>query len=245
MKDQIKNIIKKHPRVYDFFNLRRSISDELESWIDNYSRLKIGELSFIQVGANDGLRWDPIRRFVVRDKWKGVFVEPLTPVFEMLKSNYAYINSGQLIFKNCVVSNSDHELVTFWTFSEEFLEKFNVEDQLYYLRKSSIQKEQVLKALEDENQSARHAKKIEIPCHSLKFIIEECFSTNDIDLIFIDAEGHDDQVINTIDFLECRPKAIIYESHSLSSRKPTLEKDLVELGYKVSDFGGDSIALLD
>lgn len=245
MKDRIKNIIKLHPKIYDFFNARRPISDELEHWIDKYSKSKKGGLNFIQVGANDGLRWDPIRRFVVRDKWKGIFIEPLPPVFEMLKDNYAYLNNGQLDFKNCIISGDNDELVAFWTFSREFLDKLNIEDQLYYLRKSSVNKEQVVMALEGQNQSLKHAQKIEISCLSLKFLIEECFADKDIDLIFIDAEGYDDQVIKTIDFAECKPKAIIYESHSLNSRKPSIESHLADQGYKVEDFGGDSIALLN
>jgi hypothetical protein len=77
----IKDYIKKKPRLYDFLNSIRAIDNELELWIEKYSKSKNKPINFIQVGASDGLRWDPIRRFVIRDKWKGVLIEPIKPVY--------------------------------------------------------------------------------------------------------------------------------------------------------------------
>ena len=41
-------------------------------------------LSFIQVGANDGVYGDPLRSYVRRFGWKGILVEPQQDVFERL-----------------------------------------------------------------------------------------------------------------------------------------------------------------
>ena len=56
----IKDFIKTKPRLYDYINLIRAIDDELELWIDNYSKSQGGPINFIQVGASDGLRWNPL-----------------------------------------------------------------------------------------------------------------------------------------------------------------------------------------
>lgn len=43
---------------------------------------------FVHIGANDGKTGDPIWKYVKRDKWRGVFVEPISSMFEKLKKNY-------------------------------------------------------------------------------------------------------------------------------------------------------------
>ena len=39
-------------------------------------------LSFVQIGANDGVTGDPIRRFILEFGWSGVLVEPQLEIFE-------------------------------------------------------------------------------------------------------------------------------------------------------------------
>jgi hypothetical protein len=41
--------------------------------------------TFVQIGANDGMGDDPVRRHVFEDGWVGVLVEPLPDVFERLQ----------------------------------------------------------------------------------------------------------------------------------------------------------------
>jgi hypothetical protein len=50
---------------------------------------------FVQVGSNDGLHGDPSRPLIYNDiRFSGIFIEPLSAVFERLKSNYG--NEGAL-----------------------------------------------------------------------------------------------------------------------------------------------------
>lgn len=65
---------------------------------------KLGYLRFIQIGANDGIRGDPIRQKVLKYGWTGVLVEPLPPLFAELKRNYA--NQPGLEFINAAVDVS-------------------------------------------------------------------------------------------------------------------------------------------
>ena len=46
------------------------------------------EFFFIQVGANDGRTGDPIRKHIERYQWRGLLLEPLPNVFEVLTRNY-------------------------------------------------------------------------------------------------------------------------------------------------------------
>src|SRR5690348_11998000 len=46
-------------------------------------------LSFIQIGANDGYVNDPFYKFIRRDTWKGILIEPQNDVFQELQKTHA------------------------------------------------------------------------------------------------------------------------------------------------------------
>ena len=237
----VKDFIKTKPILYDFFNSYRVLDDELEQWIDQYSKSHNRPINFIQVGASDGLRWDPIRRFIVRDKWKGVLVEPLKPVFEILVENYSYLKNDDLKFENCAISGQDTQ-IDIWTYSPGFLKDLSIEEKLFYLRKSSLDKGQVEKHLEEIENRDNFLKCYETNSRPLEEIIEQYFSDKIIDLIFIDAEGFDDQVIRTINFNKCKPRSIVYENHSLGEKNKAIEEFLSEKGYETKIINGDTVA---
>jgi FkbM family methyltransferase len=241
--DYLKTFIKTKPRLYDFLNARRPIGGDIIGWLHNFSSSNHGRLKFIQVGANDGLRWDPLRRFVLRDNWEGVFVEPILPVFNLLVANYAYANKGQLKFENCVISN-DTASLDFYSYSQAFLDSLPLEQQLYYQRRSSLDKQLVVKTLKERQQSIDHITCYRTPSKKLSELIEKHFCEERVDLIFVDAEGHDDEVIRTIDFSKCKPRAIVYESHSLGDKKLPLENLLITQGYILQRHRGDTVAEL-
>jgi FkbM family methyltransferase len=239
----IKDHIKTKPRLYDFFNTLRPLDDELEKWIDNFSKSHNGAINFIQVGASDGLRWDPIRRFIIRDNWNGVLIEPLKPVYNMLLSNYSYVKN-HLKFENCAVSEKETS-IEFWSYTEEFLNSLSIEDKLFYLRKSSLDKGKVEDSLSGIKNHMEYIKCYETPSKPLSKIISSHFPNNKIDLIFIDAEGFDDHVIRTINFENCMPTAIVYENHNLGERNEEIEDYLSEKGYVIEKAGGDTVAELN
>ena len=240
----VKDFIKTKPKLYDFFNEIRTLDDELELWIDKYSQSRNRPINFIQVGASDGLRWDPIRKFIIRDNWNGVLIEPLKPVYEMLRSNYSYVKNNNLKFENCAISDKGGS-IDFWSYTDQFLSSLSIEDRLFYLRKSSLHKTQVEKSLTGIDNYERCITCYETPCLPLENIIDRYFPGEIIDLIFIDAEGFDDTVIRTIDFKKCTPKTIIYENHNLGSRNEIIENYMLENGYSIQKIGGDTVAELN
>jgi hypothetical protein len=46
------------------------------------------DLCFVQIGANDGLRFDSLYAFVTSRRCRGLVVEPLKDYFERLQLNY-------------------------------------------------------------------------------------------------------------------------------------------------------------
>ena len=240
----LKNFIKTKPVIYDLLNSMRPIKDDVEVWLDGFSKRNSRQINFIQVGASDGLRWDPLRRFILRDRWKGVLIEPLLPVYEMLKANYSHATQCKLSFENCLVSkdSGDGEI---WTYSDGFLRSLKIEERLYYLRKSSLDKKAVERSLAGLSNIEELVVSHKVSSLPLSAIIEKHFSGQNVDLVFIDAEGHDDAVIRTIDFSKCIPKAIVYESHNLGRRNEEIKSFLGSLGYRVTQLSGDAVAEID
>ncbi len=58
---------------------------ELQSLLHRPQR----RLKFVQIGANDGIRFDGLYRFVTQQPCSGIVVEPLPDMFERLRANYA------------------------------------------------------------------------------------------------------------------------------------------------------------
>lgn len=237
----IKNFIKTKPVIYDILNAMRPIKDDTAVWLDEFSKSNNRKVNFIQVGASDGLRWDPLRRFILRDNWSGVLVEPLSAVYDMLKYNYSYVKKRNLIFLNYAISSSGG-FVDFWSCSSSFLNSLKLEDRLYYLRKSSLDKSQMERCVCGINWVGQKIECKSTPCITLCSVIEKYFFNNSVDLVFIDAEGRDDEVIRTINFDKCLPKAIFFESHNLGKRYEKVKAYLSSKGYRITQFKGDAVA---
>lgn len=47
-----------------------------------------GPANVVEIGAMDGVRFDPLHRHIVEKRWNAVVVEPLADVFELLRRNY-------------------------------------------------------------------------------------------------------------------------------------------------------------
>jgi FkbM family methyltransferase len=239
----MKDVVKTKPWLYDLLLRRWPLRTETEKWLDRFSRALGRSVSFIQVGANDGIRSDPVRPFIIRDRWEGILVEPLPAVFQMLKGNYAHLRSRNLVFVNAAISDKEDERLTFWSFSSAFLAPLTLEERLGFLRLSSLDRQQVEKCLVDHPDIGEKIEPFSVPVMSVNSLVEKYWNDKMTDLIIIDAEGHDDVIINGIDFDKYRPKAIFYESHHLGARAAALQQYLSERDYLVNRLEGDSVAI--
>ena len=240
MKTLIKDFIRTRPAMYDVLkSVKRRVSrtpDLQYDWLDRFSR-SMQQVRFVQIGANDGLHNDPVREFIVRDRWEGVLIEPLPEVFELLKRNYA----GQrgLQFLNAAIAQAPGSL-SFWTFQPEFLGRLPTEERLDYLRKASFDKQHVCKFLQGQPDTV--LREIRVPCETLTDVVQRCLPLG-IDLLVIDAEGHEPQIIRSIDFGAVSPKAVFFESHHIQDQMPALTGIFEAAGYRMQDIGGDSVAV--
>ena len=174
----------------------------------------------IQIGANDGLRFDNINKYIKKYKTKSILVEPIKEYFDQLKKNY--IDCENIFFENLAIS---------------------VKDQINYLYKvktNDLEKyDEHIKGISsfDFNHIIKHGvKKKHITKEKIENItIVKLFEKYnfDINLLFIDAEGYDANI--AIDLLEnsnFKPIIVIEYVHVPLSTIKYLNNLLKEKNYR-------------
>src|SRR5262249_43347423 len=74
---------------------------EVEKWIHDIIEID-GVRTFLQIGANDGFRSDPLNLAIRRHNLRGMFVEPQRYYFEQLKKTYSGLGGVQ--FLQCAIA---------------------------------------------------------------------------------------------------------------------------------------------
>ena len=100
----LRNALRHSPLLFD---RAKALSRVLGNRTELYSCLakhipRQKHISFIQIGAADGLLHDPYREFILRKNLHGVLVEPLPAQFKRLQRNYR--RKKGVSFANCAVS---------------------------------------------------------------------------------------------------------------------------------------------
>ena len=245
---KVEAFVKTRPRVYDaLLPLARRIcqpSDPVYDFLDTFSRRHNRRVVFVQIGASDGLRNDPVREFIVRDAWRGILVEPLPAVFDLLRKNYEHAASSGLVFVNAAVSDSTCNGLTLHTFSSDSLRSLPHEERLAWLRKSSLDRSMV------EGPAARLGKsysevgrEIFVPSLTLHDLVDRYWMDGQIDLLVLDVEGHEAAILRSIDFRVLRPHAIFFESLHLGTEQDRVRQFLSERGYELTEMGADTAAV--
>ncbi len=217
-------------RLYSKF-LWRIYCEPIDHILNNYFRTYCSSF-FIQVGANDGVGFDRLRKFIVKYRLPGVLIEPVDFIFEKLKKNYRG-NTG-LFFENVAVSNKN-ETRTFY-----FVKSDSREKQHKYLLHYGSFDGRVLK--ENVNDSNNIVSK-DIDCVSLNHLLTQ-YNKTQISLLMLDTEGFDCEIIRSIDFSSISVDMIVYEHKNLSNND---QEHCVELlrskGYEFVFEGVDVLAI--
>jgi FkbM family methyltransferase len=192
---------------------------------------------FIQIGANDGVNGDFINRYITKNRWKGILIEPVKHIFDRLKENYK--ENDDLKFENVaidtkkgyrklyrIITNSDPKMPSFYELLGSFYKKI--------IEKNEKNIPNYDKLLISE----------QIKCVTLKDIIKK-YKIQNIDLLFIDTEGHDHIIINAIPFNEIKPSLIYYEHKCQSeTERKKVRNLLTNNGYTILTMEFDSLAIL-
>ena len=218
----------------------------IAAFADYFSR-KNKNLTVIQVGANDGFNHDPIHKFIKRDKWKGILLEPQSEVYHQYleklyrKSEGIHTINAALDYKDgegtiYKVSFSNARWATGLTsFDRSVLEKAVQSEHV----KSCARKEgvQIPERVEDR------IKEEKIRAISSQTLIRQ-YGIKQIDWLQIDTEGFDYEVIKMFDIENTKPTVIVFEHYHFSEedRQNCLDH-LHEHGYELKMYGRDVLAV--
>jgi FkbM family methyltransferase len=201
--------------------------------LDRWSR-RTRNVRFVQIGSSDGLDGDPIREFIVRDRWSGGLIEPLPHLYEQLIANYEGVPN--LWFENVAVSHAEGSRA-FWYISPEA----RVPGWCNQL--GSFDRDVVLSHRTQVDKLADHLLQRPVSCVRLDTLLRK-HPMPWIDLVHVDAEGYDFEAIKQIDLRRVKPSIVLYEHKHLPAR--TREQCLEYLhghGYETVEDGPDSLAI--
>jgi FkbM family methyltransferase len=167
-------------------------------------------VSFLQVGANDGQYGDPLRKYIVKYPWSGILVEPQAEVFLRLCKNYASLED-RLIFENVAVAQ-DQETITIYKVPTGDSEKLGGE--AYASSVASFTPRIVARQLGISRQDLEPQV---VTCTTLDKLIEK-HGISKLDILQIDTEGEDYNVLRTLDLSRCKPSIVQFEHGHLSPK---------------------------
>lgn len=247
VRHQYVKTVKKIPVIYDYsYQIFRVLqrNRKNEDKIYNTLNKKFSQnpkLKVLQIGANDGIRNDPLREFIVKyKKAQVIFVEPIPIIFKELVKNYNYLNyNKRFIFLNVAIGNHDDK-VLLWKLKEEAKIKYYD----FVQGMVSFNKEHFLKYVKPEKLD-QDLESIVVPQKSVRSILAECNYLLP-DLVILDVEGYELNILNSYPFDLGKPDTFVYESVNLSEREQEkIEKKLAKNGYSVKRGNHDSIAILN
>ena len=214
-------------KISGFFGYKLIDKDYIKNnrIIENTTYLKINKMlnflfndkkihCLIQIGANDGLRFDILNQYIKKYKTKSILVEPIKKSFNDLIKNYE--NYNNIIFENVAIS-VNNQISHLYKIDHSKEEKYKSE---HFKGIMSFDKGHLIKHGVKKNDIVKE----EVKSISINNLIKK-HKLNKVDLLFVDAEGYDADIIE--DFLKTslmRP-IIIFEYLHVSNKK---FKDLVD-----------------
>ena len=209
--------------------------DILDAHLQKLTKGETG-IKFIEIGANDGISWDPLFKFIKKYKWEGILVEPHPTYYRELVENYKAINPGKIHFENIAISDENGKKELY------YFSNINKSDPDYLFLKclSSFNKGHLLKHCNDYPEL--EIKSVTVNCTTLNQLIEK-YKFRAFDLLLIDAEGVDFEIIQSIDFELIKPRIIFFEHfHFNSDMKKQIDQLLKKHLYKMIEDGLNTIA---
>ena len=198
---------------------------------------------FVQIGANDGIMSDPLYSNVSTYSLHGLVIEPQKAGFQQLQQNYAANNN--LIFSNVAIARSPGTK-TLYKVVPEVVERyadfsgcasFDLPFLIRVIRSHS-------KRLSLTSPFEKYVEVEEVETLPLMDLLQQHNITK-VDLLQIDVEGHEGEVLKTINFDKIHPNVINFEHQHLSTHaRDEANTFLDEHGYSFFCHGGNTCAYL-
>ena len=224
----------------------RPVRGSMDDFLDRYSKSKF-PITVIQIGANDGLLHDPVHKFIKRDLWQGVIVEPQSYLYENFLARIYRKNKG--IHTLCAAIGMEEGL--------KKLYKIGFSNMRWATGLASFDKERIMEAFDRGRVKAQCDRYgIALPASPAARITSEDvpvihpatllnrYKISEIDLLVIDTEGYDYQILEMFDIARTQPGVVIFEHMHLTRKDMQASQVLLENnGYAWRMYGKDTLAM--
>jgi len=218
----------------------------IDEFTSIYSRKK-GKVTVVQIGANDGINNDPIHKFIKRDNWQGVLLEPQKFVFEkFLKPLYARTEGITVLNAALDVKDGFKPIYKVAVSESRWatgLSSFNRGVLEAAVKSGYIEKEAVKEGSPLPPNKEDFIAVEQVECISTDSLVKR-FGLTSIDWLQIDTEGFDFEIIKMFNLPFTKPEVIVYENlHFSNELKEECKNYLVSNGYLCRDFGPNTLAM--
>lgn len=188
-----------------------------------------GRVSFVQVGANDGVAADHLNPFIRSGKWHGVLVEPGADAFARLREHYAGVAGLQ--FVQAAIWTEAGRRPFYLVEGEDVLSSFDLDTIMAHAPKY--------------DDLAGMVRTVEVETETLNGLCDR-MGIAAPDVVAIDTEGTDDVVLQSFDVEGRRPSLLLFEHcHLDAARSAAVKQRLESAGYRVIHDRHDALAIAD
>jgi FkbM family methyltransferase len=196
------------------------------------------EANIVQIGSNDGKTGDPLYQLIQNNEaWKALFVEPIPHYFNSLKKHHG--TSSRFRFENVAITDGE-QMDLYWVSPEAL--KQHPEFPFWVGQLGTFDREHIVNELDGKLEPYIVSAKVE--CITLSQLLTRN-QIETINILHIDAEGHDWTILKQLDLSKYNPNFILFEYVHLT--EPSLQDAYQSLSchYKIFDVGIDLLCVLE
>ena len=193
------------------------------------------ELSFVQVGAFDGITKDPLHKYIARYGWRGVLIEPQPGPVAQLRELYR--DNDRIVILEAALDFRSGKRTLFTVESDNV--PIWAHGMASFQRDNIIKNSYLIPGLEAT------IKELVVNCVPFEYAMQKLPSDR-LDLLQIDAEGADGYLLSFFPFDRVQPPIVHWESKNLTKSQQEEVLDMLKRhGYRFARSGEeDMLAVL-
>lgn len=196
----------------------------------------VPEPCVLQIGANDGQDYDPLRRHIRLGRWRAWLLEPVPDIHRRLVANTRYLDRVTAL--NLAIGPEDG-----WLPFYRVTPAAPGEDvPPWYDKVGSFDRDLIVKLSELWAPIEDRIEKTEVECVTIRTLLDR-HPIGVPDLVHIDAEGFDGRILLQIDDVGLRPGVLLYEHAHLGDETASTAERLRGSGYSLFVEGMDTMAV--
>jgi FkbM family methyltransferase len=198
----------------------------------------VSEPVFVKIGACDGITDDPCSDILLANtNWRGLLIEPAPYCFDRLRANFQ--DSRRFCLEQVAIGAPAGE-GTFYYVDAKAIESIP-SLPTWFDQLGSFDRNHIMKHLDGVLDPFIIECKVQV-CPLSDVLMRNRIQY--VHLLHVDTEGHDYEVLKTLDFTKHAPLSIFVEHKHLSETQKTEMLCLFRKhGYSVRDCGGDYFAV--